>query len=202
MVAASGPSLTQEVADLCCGVRLIVVNDAYRLMPWADVLYAADSQWWKVHEGCPGFVGERWMTYVGKLGESRKVLAAQHKINIILGVRESRFSTDPSRICLGKPGSGNSGFQAVNLAGLFGVKRIVLCGFDMRAVDGRQHFFGSHPKSLNPNQNFLAWVASFREAIQTKRQDLEIINATPGSALSFLPFMDLQEALQDARRAA
>lgn len=196
------PSLTQEVADLCCGLRVIVVNDAYRLMPWADVLYAADRQWWKVHEGAPGFVGERWITRVGKFSEQTKEIVAKYGLNIINGVRESKFSTDPSHIYLGRQGTGNSGFQAVNLAHLFGARRIILCGFDMRVVGGLKHFFGSHPKSLNPNQSFNAWVQSFAEAAQNMPDGLEIINATPGSALKCFPFMDLQEAVKDARRAA
>jgi hypothetical protein len=38
------------------------VNDAYRRMPYARALYAADAQWWTLHNGCPEFAGEKWIT--------------------------------------------------------------------------------------------------------------------------------------------
>ena len=41
----TGPSLTQADVDLCCSqARVIAVNDAYRMAPLADVLYAADDK--------------------------------------------------------------------------------------------------------------------------------------------------------------
>jgi hypothetical protein len=51
IVAATGPSFTAEVAEACRGYPTIAVNDAYRLFPWADILYASDGAW---------FAGERW----------------------------------------------------------------------------------------------------------------------------------------------
>src|SRR5512139_1237105 len=59
IVAASGPSLTPKVADACKGFHVVAVNDAYRLFPDADVLYACDPKWWDVHKGVRKFAGER-----------------------------------------------------------------------------------------------------------------------------------------------
>ena len=44
-----GPSLNKEDIEYCRekkGVRFIAINDAYRLAPFADILYAADKKWW------------------------------------------------------------------------------------------------------------------------------------------------------------
>jgi len=47
----TGPSLTEEDCDRARQARatVIAVNDAYRLCPNADYLYACDQAWWKVH---------------------------------------------------------------------------------------------------------------------------------------------------------
>ena len=42
-----GPSLTAADAAQCRGrARVIAINDAYRLVPWADLLYFCDYRWW------------------------------------------------------------------------------------------------------------------------------------------------------------
>jgi hypothetical protein len=47
----------------------------------------------------------------------------------------------------------------MGLAFLFGAARIVLVGYDMREVDGRRHFFGSHPRPLRDGGSFEKWLA-------------------------------------------
>src|SRR5688572_2955592 len=61
-----GPSLTVEdvevvkQAAMTDQVKVVAVNDAYRLAPWADVLYGFDWQWWEHHNGCPEFRGLKY----------------------------------------------------------------------------------------------------------------------------------------------
>lgn len=198
MVVASGPSLTQEVADQCRSVRCLCVSDAYKLLPWADALYSADSKWWEVHNGCAEFLGEKWIPHSG--GKSQKV-ADRFGLTLVDGEWRGGFSRDPKRIHFGSRGTGNSGFQAVNLVILLGATRIILVGFDMREVEGRKHFFGNHPKALIPNQNFNGWIHGFTDASKNLPDHISIVNATPGSALQCFPAMSLSEALE-CRRAA
>lgn len=120
----------------------------------------------------------------------------KYGLTVIPGEWKQTFSIDPTHIHFGHHGAGNSGFQATNIAILFGATRIILCGFDMREVAGKKHFFGSHPKHLNPNQNFGAWRRGFAEAAKALPSHIEIINATPESALTCFKFMDLREALK------
>src|SRR6185503_19111154 len=63
IVAATGPSLTADVAEQCRGHRVLAVNDAYRRIPFAEALYAGDADWWEVHAGCPDFAGEKWSAH-------------------------------------------------------------------------------------------------------------------------------------------
>lgn len=191
VVAATGPSLTKEQAELARGQHCIAVSDAYKLLPWSEALYSCDSRWWREHKGAPDFNGEKWTSYHHGRKEQLEV-AKEYGLRVVLGKHADGFSTDPKLIHYGK----NSGFQAINLAILFGATRILLIGFDMRLVEGKRHFFGDHPKALNPASNYKSWVTVFGYAADMLPKHLTIINCTPGSALKCFPMMDLSEALE------
>lgn len=194
VVAATGPSLTQEVADLVRDEIVVAVSDAWRLLPWADVLYSCDAAWWHVHKGAPGFAGERWSCHGGNGHNDKSAVAKAYGVRLVAGKDGKGFSTDPSRIHFGH----NSGFQACNLAILAGAARVVLVGFDMRAHGRRLHFFGDHPKPLHNALPFYMCLEQFQIAAQLLWQHpgVEVINATPGSALTCFPMRPLAEALQ------
>jgi hypothetical protein len=197
IVAAPGPSLTAEVVERCKGHRTVAVQDAYRLMPFADVLYGCDAEWWRVHGGAAGFNGQKWSTHDDAHNDKRAV-AADYGVHLVAGKAAEGFSLDPAVIHYGS----SSGFQAVNLAILMGAAKIVLIGFDMRVADGRRHFFGDHPEPLNNKADFASFVPPFVRAAQSMPPGVEILNATPGSALQCLPMVDLDDVLPDAEPAS
>ena len=41
-IIAGGPSLTQNQVNMVEGFPTIAVNDAYKLAPWANILYGCD----------------------------------------------------------------------------------------------------------------------------------------------------------------
>jgi hypothetical protein len=195
IVAASGPSLTKEVAAACEGQKAVVVNDAYRLMSLASVLYACDGEWWKAHGGCPDFPGERWSSHtVGGNGRHNNKLSAAdaYRLNLVEGRDGEGFSLDPEFIHYGS----NSGFQAVNLAILFGATRIILVGFDMRVVDGKRHFFGDHAAPLRNTPDYKPFIQAFERAAKKLPKHIQIINCTPQSALTCFPMKDLDAAVR------
>jgi hypothetical protein len=187
-VAATGPSLTPEVASLVRGNRVVAVNDAYKLFPFADVLYACDAKWWDVHKGCPGFLGERWSSHEKGGSNDKREAGAKYGLKLVAGRSGETFRTDGA-IAYGS----NSGFQAVNLAILFGASRIVLVGFDMREVGGRRHFFGEHPRPLRSGGCFQSWAAKFASAAKCLPAGVQVVNATPGSAVKAFPFVKLDD---------
>lgn len=204
IVAATGPSLTQEMADLCRAAhargthKVIAVNDAYRLMPFADVLYACDAKWWDVHKGCPDFAGEKWSSHgVKPLGhgqpENDKIATAKkYGLRLVAGKYAPGFSRDPALVHYGY----NSGFQASNWAlhamGWQGLS--VLVGFDMHTRNGI-HFFGHHPKPLDNSAKFENWVPTFAVAAKDLPDTVDIVNCTPGSALDCFRMGDLEAEL-------
>lgn len=83
----------------------------------------------------------------------------------------------------------NSGMKACDVAQReFGATRILLCGFDMRG----SHFFGPHPAPLanSTEAKFQTMIRQFR-----RWRGAQIVNCTPGSALTQFPIADLDEAL-------
>jgi hypothetical protein len=197
-VAATGPSLTPDVAAACRGHRVIAVNDAYRLLPFADILYACDAAWWGVHRGAPVFSGERWSCHGSRAHNDKLACADRYALNLVQGDSREGFSFDPARIHYGS----NSGFQAINLGIHFGSglsrRRILLVGFDMHAPGGRAHFFGDHPPGLAQDKNYGRFLSAFERAAKALPPGLKIINCTPGSALRCFPMADLNDALTAA----
>ena len=194
-MAAPGPSLTDEVVARCRRARwfdqwrIIAVQDVYRLMPFADALYGCDAHWWGLHKTCGDFAGERWSTH-SKDNDKMKEAAA-YGLRLVEGKNGDHFSFDQGLIHYGS----NSGFQAVNLALLKGCRRIVLVGFDMRVVDGKRHFFGDHPKPCHNGADYGNFVRRFETAAARLPPDVQIVNATPNSALRCFPMVSLEDAL-------
>jgi hypothetical protein len=195
IVAATGPSLTEAVAERCRvahdeddDVAVLAVNDAWRLMPWADALYACDAAWWQLHTGT-GFTGDKWSSHHAN-GNDKLAVAERYGLALVQGKTEKGFSTDPSCIHYG----GNSGFQAINLAMLFGARRIVLVGFNLQPLGGQVHFFGDHPKGLRQTARYERFLPAFNEAAKRLPAGVEIINATPDSALKCFPCMPIDAA--------
>lgn len=197
IVAATGPSLTTRIADLCRAAhergsyKIVVVNDAYRLLPFADVLYACDAKWWDVHKGCPDFFGEKWSSHSDGVN-NKTVAAKKHGLKLVAGKAADGFSTDPAVIHYGNL----SGFQAINWAllaiGFHG--HVDLVGFDMHARTGR-HFFGDHPKPLDNSCKYDVWVPKFETAQKMLPKTVEIVNCTPGSAIGCFRMSTLEKEI-------
>lgn len=189
-IIGAGPSLTKEQVEKVNHLKRIVINTSYKLAPDADALYGCDGKWWRVHKGAPEFQGIKISQDAldGYPDVKRVILEkaadGQHVNDIIL-----------------KPGiigsGGNSGFQALNLAIQFGAKKIILLGYDMHGDDG-VHWHGLHPPDLhNPfRSTFEMWVKKFENVAGfIKNLDVEVINATPGSALKCFTFKKLESAI-------
>ena len=193
VVVASGPSLTVEQTQLVEDARVagrchvIVVNDNWRLLPDADVLYAADSRWWRLHWTAvsTGFRGEMWTC--------KRETAKQYGLcHIDSTPRHQGLSRTPGLIHEG----GNSGYQAIGLAYNFGATRIVLIGYDMQHRPGdRPHWFGKHPAGLSNAGGVKDWAPRFNAlADDLRAEGVELLNCSLRTALT-VPRGDLAEAL-------
>lgn len=183
---ACGPSLCQEdVAFVRDRAHVIVVNDAYKLAPWADVLYAHDSRWWDHHQGVPEFHGLKFSME----RQSAKWPGVQHVAN----TGSQGLQDEPTGLKHGH----NSGYQAVGLSVHLGARRIVLLGYDMQLGEhGKEHWFGSHPKGVRKGLPLSSFVRSFSTlVIPMQERGIEVVNCTRQTALTMFPRMSLEDAL-------
>src|SRR5262245_5637169 len=141
VVAAPGPSLSSPVAERCRPFTALAIKEAYRLFPWAEVLYGCDEKFWNRYDGCRDFAGERWSSHGIAGTDDKQQAAAKYGPKLVQGRSGHTFSLDGHAIHYGD----NSGFQAINLAILFGATHIVLVGFDMKVVNGQRYFCRPHP---------------------------------------------------------
>lgn len=184
---ATGPSLCQADVDACRRrARVIAINDAHRLAPWADVLYSSDRAWWPFYKGVPGFQGLRFS--VGSFEGKANTFQAHPEIRVLTHTGTQGLETDPS----GLRTHHNSGGAAINLAVHFGATRIILLGYDMQG----SHFFGQHPARLRHAPQFTLFLRSMQTLVQPlKALGVTVINATRQTALTCFERQPLQSAL-------
>jgi hypothetical protein len=180
IIVASGPSLSfndyEQVKYLESRRfnrqwKLIVINDNYKLFPWADVLYACDLKWWNWNPEAAKFKGMK-VTIDAQAAPKYGLL--QLKTGNIQGLAK-----EPDTLNTGS----NSGFQAINLAVHLGVKKIVLVGYDMQlGQDGKRHWFGDHPDKIQ--STYEPWVINF---CNTRKEldalGIKVINCSHRTAL-------------------
>ena len=195
IVAATGPSLTPDVANECRarqaqGWKVLAVNDAWRLLPFADAMYTTDRYWWDVHGDVP-FAGERWASQTTNLGidDDKRSWGRveEFRLNLVDAADGDTFSVRPGVIHYGN----NSGFAAVNLAIQFGATEIKLVGFDMQRTGGQEHFFGDHPPGLHNGSDFAPFIRAFENASRAMPAGVTITQCTPETALRCFPMGDL-----------
>lgn len=184
-IIGGGPSVPVGRIDELRGRRVIAINDAgLVLAPWADVLFFADQRWLAWNEPDLHLHKGRWKV-------TRRIVRQPPKGIEIRSVRYSQcmgFSRDPGVIS-GFCGGGN----AINLAYHLGAARIVLMGFDMRP--GNWH--DRHRAPPLSDQHALKFIPAIeRMAPELAADGVDVINATPGSALTCFPVVHPDEVLR------
>jgi hypothetical protein len=202
VIIGGGPSIKQFDFGLLNGHRVIATNNAFRHVR-GDVLFYGDCKWynrdpWRQEVNAwPGLRVHSCNANEGA-GPVKKI----KRWNRVAGLCK-----DPSKIAWGINGQyGNTGASAINLAVHFGVKQIILIGYDMRLIDGDSNYHRDHPHheasrqpdkkpepAYNPYPNFLKVFPAIANSL--RRWNIDCINATPESALECFPIMTPEEAL-------
>lgn len=195
-ILGGGPSmlLAGQVVDLENELRqygrIIAINDAFLLSPFADVLFFADIEWFEDNKTDLGrFEGGRIITRCCPQDEWKRYVKrplCRVARNMAVGL-----SNHPSAVA-GWCGGSN----ATNLAYLFGSKRIVLLGFDMKGKNWHQR----HKRDKKPDcykQDFIPHFVRMAKALQ--KEQVTVINTTKGSAMKCFPYQSLEEVLACGR---
>lgn len=175
VVLATGESMSQVLADSVRGrARVAVVNGCWELAPWADLLAANDRKWWAAYPQAHRFAG-------------RKVSAVK-----IDGV--DRVSAPPL-----VDQNSNSGVLALEAIRSMGGRRILLCGVHCKGG----HYFGPYTNGLKNTKppRFAIFRMQYARWARA-RQDVQVINCTPDSALDCFPRGRLEDHLPSLMQVA
>lgn len=192
IVVCSGPSLsTGQVRAIAkarnapdSSFRVIAVNDAVYPCWFADHLHSCDARWWRNNVLTLG-------RFAGVRTSVESDIPWPWTDGFLLDTGQTGYDPDPSNIRTGR----NSGYQAIHIAMHYGAARIVLVGMDMKAAAGGAHFFGNHAGVQVPQyaKTMVPLFESLRPALADR--GIDVVNATPGSALEAFPAIDLDYAL-------
>lgn len=200
VIIASGPSLTARDCDLVRDareadkVRVVSVSNAWKhTATWADAFFAADRRYWKryLHDMLKAGVPK------ARLITGCNVTAEQN------GIARVRMSNRPGLGLAEVNTGGNSGYMGVNLAYLFGARRMVLLGFDCQTgPQGEKHFDGDHPAPLVQHMPFKEWAHRFEKlALDLKVNGASVVNCSRATALTCFERGELAETLDDVAKA-
>lgn len=109
------------------------------------------------------------------------------------GERVSSSTSVPTARTVQMDHFGNSGAAAIALAAKMGAKRVILIGYDCHKR-GKAHWFGDHPKGLGNAGSLPKWPQAFGRLAKTLTK-IDIVNCSPGTALTCFPTAELDEAL-------
>lgn len=185
-----GPSLADLDLDVLRGHRLIAINSGCRkVRPIAtanDPLYFTDNSWNEnrpeLAHGWPGPIITSNRNAKARLGDAVK--------RIDFTALVERLGAFPDHV------GASSGHSAACLAAVMGARRIVLIGFEAQAVNGRTHGhddYYQHDLAAFRDRYLPAWRGM---AGVFKRLNVEVVNATPQSAITDFRFASLTEALR------
>lgn len=190
-VLASGPGLTEEVAQsiLAAGVPAIAVNTTYRRAPWAQVLYAADLDWWlhREHRSAWAFAGLKVT-----IGTSPSLGISVPGLHVVRNAGVVGWSERLDELHT----LGNSGAQALQLAIKAGAAKVLLAGFDFSRAEAA-HWHGEHPPELKvtAEETYAYWAERMATAAPGILRRADVVTVTP-SALRCFRAGDLDDELR------
>lgn len=210
-IIGGGPSLTGfdwTRLSKAAG-KIIVVNAAFRYVPWADAFYTEDGHtifdlW--VHD-------KLWIEFMGlKIIHTRRngilgqrlIALNDPRIALVEAKRRDKFwSESLERDGIGT--SSNSAVGAVNLADVLGCDPIYLLGMDCRiGPEKRAHFHSDYPEDRPPysigkgqvenfRRDWEAWVAPHLK--RRGRTVVNVVNPEFESAVNCFPKRTFDEVL-------
>ena len=184
-IIGGGPGVKAVDLSLIHDKHVIGVNNAYLLGDWVDVGWFGDKKWLLWHRNS----WKKSPCIKASCNHDREVLKHDSGwIHFMSRGKAAGIETAPGSIAWNRC----SGSSAINLAYHLGATRIVLIGFDMHDVDGKKNFHKDHKDNGNaPYKKFLGCYGDIaKDAVEL---GVEIINATPDSALRHFPYFTLEK---------
>lgn len=185
-IIGGGPSLKDFNWNLLKGKKVIAINRAYEVLPWAEVLYWTDSRFYKWYKSDIDKLNNIKVTCRPFNNMPRDIILLKSNNNNKLDLR-------PSFISHGN----NSGYGAINLAVKMGVKKIYLLGYDMNSKPNQSHWHNGYQASHNHSiyGKMISQFDGLNEELE--RLGIEIFNANPSSKLEIFRKCTIDDAIVD-----
>lgn len=187
-ILGGGPSLRDFDARCLDGRCVLAINESVFLCPTADALYFQDGAWFK---GRRSALREYRGLVLTVSREAKRLYPDE--IKRLCAEDRKDFLPEQPTIKAGR----SSGHTAVSVAVSSGPPaRIVLLGYDMHSDGGRTHYHDaySEPDEKIYAKSFIPSFNGWRAAAE--KVGVEVINATPGSALAEFRTMNIGEVLR------
>lgn len=167
--------------------HVIAINTSFLLGRWVDFIFFGDNAWFLVYEQLlkrhPGLVITCAPRFQNRKDRRIKYVGRAPK-------REGIYTDTKNKVAWNY----NSGAAAINLAVHFGVKKIVLLGFDMAILEGKTHWHSQYNrKRLPPFKKHLQGFPQI--AKDAKRLGIEIYNASHITRIKEFPIVDVKDFL-------
>jgi hypothetical protein len=175
--------------------HVIGVNAAYMLGEWVDVCFFGDNTFFEQNQAA-------LRKYKGLKYSCHKLFKNERfRYENIHYIPRSAKKTGLSKTEI--VFNYNSGAAAINLACLFGAKKVVLLGFDMALTNAYQHWHNHYTKKGQPLTRghvkglpFKRHLSCFNAlAEDAKKLELEIINTSMNSKIEQFQKLPIQEVL-------
>lgn len=185
-IIGGGPSVRSLDLSVLRGRKIIAINSSFETVPFADILFFADTRWYRAHKlGVKAFKGRVVTLSTTAYDDDRKRILPMMAQKVVgLAVERTKLAMERTSMQ-----------AAINLAVHLGANPIVTIGLDGKAGSkGRTHHHPPHPWPLRPD----CWHAQRANLLSMvkplKRMGIEVLNASPDSAIDFWPRMTLEEA--------
>lgn len=182
------------------GCKVIAINRAYRLAPWADWLWGCDAdRFWAWHSDAVDFAGTKIVirpcgdasSYPARWAKLAELAAAgvnilRHSAREYPGpARHEGASSDPAVVY-----GNNSLYQILSVIAHTGASTVLLIWADMTGGHWHEGYSTGEPDYA------ISIVPYFETLVQPlKKAGVTVINCTPGSAIPYWPVLQLEAVL-------
>lgn len=195
-VVASGPSLRHVNVDLIRGRKILCINSAYELVPFASMVYFGDARWWKAHKHTLVHSSIAMVTCSGLIKDPRVLWIDRLKpVSPSTGYTDNRNAVASQRTSL--QGGMN---LAAHLNSNDHVKgKIVLIAADMGRDPKTGQSHGHQPHKWPARPGNVTWDEQMRHlkwiVEPLKTRGIDVINTSMGSRIPWWPKMTLEDFL-------
>jgi hypothetical protein len=182
-IIGGGPSLLMQDLTLLDGKNVIVINSSYQAFPAAQFLIFADMRWWIEHM-------RALKDFRGQIVSLSAAASGLPQLRMMQRQNMPGLATDPGQLMV----KNTTLTGAINLAVHLGVNKIVLLGIDQKnGADGKTHHHAPHKWKQMANCYQRQQTDLPKIAQDLRARNIECVNASPGSALTLWPLVDLND---------